>query len=163
MSISKRSRWIISLVCVPVACVMLYLMLPLAPTSPPPPRYVSVAFAGYTNDAVGRQLGQFTVSNLSTFRIECSLAGPQHQTNEAWVWLPSYSSPVLRPGETITAVVEPPTNTVPWRFAVFAIRPPTSVQTQMDKLEPWLPRKLYWLLRGDPRRSHFAQSPLPKQ
>lgn len=161
--ISKHGRWIVSLVAAPVACVMLYLALPLAPTSPPAPRYVSVAFAGYTNDAVGRQFGQFTISNLSPFHVECSVVGPQIQTNRAWVWLPGYSSPVLKPEEVINVVVEPPKDAVPWRFAVFAVRPPPRIQTGIDKLESWLPRRLYRLLRADPRRSHLVRSQLFEQ
>jgi len=157
MHISKHNRWIISLAFAPLACVMLYLVLPLAPTSPPPPRYVSVAFLGYTNDVLGRVLGHFAVSNFSGFRIECSPVGRQIQTNHAWKWLPGYTSFALKAGEAMTAEVEPPTNAIPWRFGVFAVRPPSRIQVAIDKLEPWLPRRLYWLLSDDPRRSHLVQ------
>ena len=168
MKLSKRSRWIILLASGPLVWVTLYLALWPVPEDPPPPRYLAVAFAGYTNDARGQALPQFTLSNVSTFRIECFPIGAQVQmtnrsrtsTNVFWNWQSGYTTQFLRAGEVTRVTVVPPTTAVPWRFAVLATRPATPVQRAADKLESRLPRRIYWLVQGDPRNTQLIQYPV---
>jgi hypothetical protein len=167
MRLSKRSRWIILSASAPLVGVMLYLAVWQVPEDAPPPRYVSVVLAGYTNDALGRTLPMFSLSNLSTFGIQCSHIGPQVQvtnsmrgefTNLVWGWASGWTSRFLKAGEVSTVTVQPPTNAVAWRFGVFAIKPLSFAETEIEKLEPRLPARIYSAIRGDRRRTELIQS-----
>jgi hypothetical protein len=95
MRFSKQSRWIVLIASVPLICVMLYLALWQVPEDAPAPKYVAVGFTGYTNDALGRALRMYSLSNSSAFPIQCSHIGAQVQftnsvrgkgTNLLWGW-----------------------------------------------------------------------------
>jgi hypothetical protein len=167
MRLSKQSRWIILFASVPLICVILYLALWQVPEDAPAPKYVSVALAGYTNDALGRALSMYSLSNSSAFTIQCSHIGPQVQvtnsvrgegTNLVWGWTSGWTSRFLKPGEVSIVTVQPPTNAGAWRFGVFAIKPLSLVETGIEKLGPRLPARIYSTIRGDCRRTELIQS-----
>jgi len=167
MRLSRQSRWIIFSASVPLICVVLYLGVWRMAEGAPPPRYVSVALAGYTNDALGRALPMFSLSNVSPFGIQCTHIGPQVQvtnslrgecTNLVWGWPTGSTARFLKPGEVIVVTAHPPTNVIVWRFGVFAMKPLSLVETGIEKLEPRLPAWLYTTIRGDRRRTELIQS-----
>jgi hypothetical protein len=166
MRLSKQSRWIVLFASAPLVCVMLYLALWQVPEEAPPPRYVSVVLAGYTNDALGRAVPMFSLSNMSKFGIQCSHIGPQVQVTNSvrgqgtnlWGWASGWTSCFLKPGEVCLVTVQPPTNAGAWRFGVFAIKPLSLVETGIEKLEPRLPARIYSSLRGGRRRTQLIQS-----
>jgi hypothetical protein len=167
MRLSKTSRRIIFIASIPLLCVALYLVFSSGSGDEPAPVYVAVAFAGYTNDARGQTLPQFSVSNVSAFRIQCSLMGLQVQvtnavrgesTNLVWGWKAGSASRLLEPEEMIIVPIQPPTNGVSWRFAVFAMRPLSLWQTGADKIESRLPPAVYSIIRGDRRRTQLVQT-----
>ena len=169
MKLSKQARWLVLLASAPLVCVALYLALWPVPEDRPPPRYLSVALAGYTNDARGQPLPRFSLSNLSVFRIECFPIGAQvlmtnrsrTSTNVMWNWQTGYTTQFLRAGEVATVTVVPPTNAMRWRFAVFATKPASPFSRAVDKVESRLPRRIYWLLRGDPRNTQLIVREAP--
>jgi hypothetical protein len=165
--LSKTSRWIVFIASIPLICVALYLAWAVFPGDEPPPTYVAIAFAGYTNDARGQALPQFSVSNVSAFRIQCSPLGLQVQvtnamrgilTNVVWGWSAGFGSRFLDPGEVNLVSVQPPASGVPWRFGVFALRPLSLWQPAADKMQPKLPAAVYSMVRGNRRRTQLVQS-----
>ena len=167
MKRSAHWRWWLLLASAPVLCVALYLLLWPVPEDMPPPKFLSVAFIGYTNDAQGRSLPWFLLSNHCTSRIECLPIGAQvtmtnrsrTSTNVFWSWQPGFGTRSLKAGAVTTVAIVPPTNGVPWRSAVFATKPLNRYKRAVDRLEPRLPRRLYWLLRGDSRDTQFLKFP----
>lgn len=159
---SKYRRWVTLAVSALVAVGLFLAFWPVRDR--PAPRYISVAF-GITNDPAGREPPFFSVSNASTFNLHCRNIGSQIQmtnrskgiTNIVWTWQ-SWNSMVLQPGQSTNSRAQPPTNSVPWRFAVFVERPPNAVQRALAKIEDHLPRRIFWLLYGDPRRTQFFTS-----
>jgi hypothetical protein len=167
MRLSKTSRWILFIASIPLIYVALYLVCSSVPGDEPPPVYVAVAFAGYNNDGRGQALPQFSVSNVSPFRIQCSHMGlqiqvtntaPDRSTYVVWGWNAASGSRFLEPGEAVIVPVQPPTNAVSWRFGVFAIRPLSLWQTGADKLESRLPTAVYSIIQGDRRRTQLVRS-----
>lgn len=161
----RNRRWLLVAIFVPLAVVALFFLWPEG-TNPPAPRYVSVAYAGTGQGPLGDGRVEFSVSNICSFPVQCRFIGPQQlatnrsgtRTNVGWAWRPGWHSVSLRPRECIIVAAEPPTNGLPWRFAVSSERPRTLRQQAAEKLEPHLPRGIYWLLAGDPRSTRLFHS-----
>ena len=156
MRISRTSRSIILGAITVFICATLYLIS--TPEDASTPTYVAVAFAGFTNNAQGRALPQFVVSNLSSIRIKCAAMGPMilktnsmpgKGTSPGWVWDSGWSSCVLEPSEVRLVTAQPPTNEVPWRFGVAAMKPLSLWQTGVEKVGPHLPAAIYSKIRDD--------------
>jgi hypothetical protein len=167
MRFSKTNRWILTIASAPLLCVALYLVACSGSGDKPPPVYVAIAAVGYTNNAQGQTLPQFSVSNVSVFRIECSVVGSQIQvtnvirgkrTNVVWGWITLSTNLYLEPGQAIIVPVQLPTNTVPWRFGVFATRPLSLWETGADKLAAKLPTPVSSIIQSDRRRTQVVQS-----
>jgi hypothetical protein len=165
ISLSKNTRWLLLAASAPLAAVLLYVLLWPVPVDETAPRYISITFTGFTNDPSGRTVAVFSLSNVTTFAVNCPVVGPQIQitnrtkstTNIVWAWEPGDRSMPLQSGESATIQVSR-TNGAPWRFAVMAERPPGLAQATARKLQSRLPRPLYWRLYGDPRRTQFLVS-----
>jgi hypothetical protein len=163
--LSKKVRRILLGASALVAGVVLFSALWPVPVDEAAPRYVSIAFNGFTNDPGGRAVALFSVSNVTRFTVACPYIGPQVQatnviknrTNIVWTWEPGWQSMQLQPGRSATVGVSP-TNGAAWRFAVFAERPPGLTQMAAQELESRIPRQLYWRLYGDPRRTQILVS-----
>src|SRR5438046_349 len=79
MRLSKTSRYVILFASVPLVCVLLYLMFTPWEGDAPPPKFISLAFLGYTNDSIGQRVPLFSISNLTRSSIQCVNIGPQTQ------------------------------------------------------------------------------------
>lgn len=135
MRLSKTSRWILIVATFPLACVLIYLALPLeAPEPRTPPPYISLGLVGYTVDASSNILGRFIVSNVSGFNLR---TGPGFMYNfmTNGTWPPHHhrmESPVplqvLKPGGVLAVTVPVPTNKTPWRLRTGAERLPNGFE-----------------------------------
>lgn len=165
MWVLRNRRCLVLVAIVPLASLVIFFLWPEA-TDRPAPRYVSVGYTGIMNEPRRGALPQFSISNISRFPVQCPFVGSQQlvtnrtrtRTNVDWTWRPQWQSMSLNSGECVTASAVPPTNGLPWRFAVWVERPRPLSQRAIETLEPHLPRRLYWLLRGDPRRTQLFQS-----
>ena len=159
--ISRMTRWIMLLAGAPLAVVILFLAIPVIGDRPAP-RFTSVAFLGYTNDALAGQLAQFSITNISDYQIVCSPIGIEVQTTNSnqkfphWSWTGPGRTNILKPHQAMTMSVKPPTNGIPWRFAVFSTKPMTLRQAVSKRFEKQLPDRVYHLLSGDLRRTHYS-------
>ena len=161
---SKLIRWVFSVGSILVAGILLFVVVWPVPVDTVAPQYISFLFTGLTNDGKGHALALFSVSNVTTFMVNCH-AGSQIQvtnrtqsrTNVAWTWQAGSKPMALQPGRS-TAVEVLLTNGVPWRFAVHAQRPPGLGQIAAEKLQRQISSEGFRLLYGDLRRSHFLQS-----
>lgn len=169
MKLSRRSRWILCFASAPVAGIALYLFLWPDPVGSPPANFVSVKFNGYTNDVQGQTLARFQITNRSRYRIDCSIIGAMMQvtnrsqisTNIQWQWLAGYNTNlVLQPGEVSEVIALTPTNAVPWKLGGIAEKPMNRYKRVVTSLQPWLPRRVYWVLQDNSRDSEFFQSHL---
>ena len=152
MRLSKTSRWVLVIAMLPLASVLFYLALPLAlPEARTPPPYISFSFAGYTNDTSSNALGQFVVSNVSTFDVR---TGPgfayNFMTNGVWprehAWINSpIPQQVLRPHGLLTVTVPIPTNDTPWRLRAGAERLPNGLERVGLTLRRVLPSQLQFI------------------
>ena len=167
MRFSKTSRLLICLAGLPLVCVLLYLLLWRVLDDAPPPNYIRVTFQGFTNNVLGQQLPQFSISNLTSSTIQCVNIGPQTQLTNAinrngaivtWAWTSGSFLRTLAPGQVTAFTVDPPANGLTWRLGVFAIKPLSSWQTYVEKAGPYLPARIYSALRGDRRRTEMVQS-----
>lgn len=138
----------------------------------PAPRYVSLSLVTNSASDGGPIEAGFVVSNLSRFRVDCLLAGPQVQmtnvvngvrgrsTNVAWGWSGTIA-PAFRPlgpGEFVSFPAQLPTNAVPWRFGVFVTRIESPWYARWSRFTSQLPSPVSSIFRGDPRRSQVSWS-----
>jgi hypothetical protein len=152
MRLSKTSRWIVVIAMLPLAFVLFYLALPLAlPDARTPPPYISFSFAGYTNDTGSNVLGQFVVSNVSTFDVRTPPGFAYNfMTNGRWpnehVWITNaIPQQVLKPHGLLTVTVPIPTNGTPWRLRAGAERLPNGLERIGLALRRVLPSKLQFI------------------
>lgn len=165
MRILSRHRYLLLVALIPLGSAAVFLVGPEGATSSAP-RYVAVAELGAQNDSDGSILTGFAISNVSKFPVRCRVVGLQQlatnrtrtSTNLEWRWQPGWYSVSLQARQCISVTNKPPTNALPWRFAVFAECPPTLRWRVADVLESHVSRGLYWLLAGDPRRTQFFHS-----
>ncbi|HUR47883.1 MAG TPA: hypothetical protein VMZ27_18515 [Candidatus Saccharimonadales bacterium] len=166
---SRTSRRAIFLAGLPLVCVLLYLFFTQPPDEVTAPKLVSVQFLGYTNTGAGPASPQFSISNMTTFSLQCSAIGAMSQvtnivrrggTNVAWGWRTGWVQKTFQPEEKSTFTISTPPQGVPWRFGVFAIKPLNAWQKAVEKFGSRLPPRLCRLLRGSDRTTEYIQSGL---
>jgi hypothetical protein len=116
-----------------LAVAGLFVCVALQPPSTRP--RVTIAFGGYTNDAAGRRLAAFTVSNaslsavrrLSHYRIQ--ILTSTRWTNISGGWLSGGAS-ILPPSGAETVMVVAPPNQTSWR-PWFAVSPDVGMVKDM--------------------------------
>ena len=135
MHVSKVNRWILIIAMIPVACVLLYLALPLAMPEPrTPPPYSSLRFVGFTTNVANAPWARFVISNLSPFAVRTGSGFAYNiMTNNAWPvehsWITNSAPPqLLKPGAVVSIAVPVPANGPPWRLRAGAERPPNAFE-----------------------------------
>ena len=169
LRLSKVSRWLIAVASLPLAIVLAYLLFTSGDSHANAPKLISVQFLGYTNNTAGHASPQFSISNVTSFSLQCTAIGAMSQvtnivrgrsTNIAWGWAWGHVAQAIQPEETITYTVQAPPAGTSWRLGVFVMKPPGRWQRAVEKYGSRLPPRLYLALRGSGRATEYVQSGL---